>query len=257
MIAGLKLSQFAGKSVYCNCDTEKSEIYKLAKANFKTWQLKSLVATGYVKDGKGVKVVYDGETETISQLEGDGSYDSAESVELLEHSDIVMTNPPFSKLGKFIPFLLERNKDFVIITNMMALMYKSTIKYSLAGKFNSCHRFSGGATFARPAGDIATVHCVAVTTLDVFDLCKRYPSKTLQQLIDENKIYKEDTDGTYEVKYARNLPIDYYGEIYCPTSILFSPYWRKQYEIIKMADKDITVNGKNRFYRILVKRKTL
>ena len=255
MIAGVKLSQFAGKSIYCNCDTEKSEIYKLAKANFKTWQLKSLVATGYVKDGKGVKVVYDGETETISQLEGDGSYDSAESTEILEHSDIVMTNPPFSKLGKFIPFVLERNKDFVIITNMMALMYKSTIKYSLAGKFNSCHRFSGGATFARPAGDIATVHCIAVTTLDVFDLCKRYPSKTLQQLIDENKIYKEDTDGTYEVKYARNLPIDYYGEIYCPTSILFSPYWRKQYEIVKMADKDITVNGKNRFYRILVKRK--
>ena len=172
MVAFLKLSQFTGKSVYCNCDTEKSEIYKLAKANFKTWQLKSLVATGYVKSGKGVKVVYDGETETISQLEGDGSYDSAESTEILEHSDIVMTNPPFSKLGKFIPFVLERNKDFVIITNMMALMYKSIIKYSLASKINFCSNFSGGATFTRPAGDIATVQCVAATTLDVFDVFK-------------------------------------------------------------------------------------
>ena len=172
MVVGVKLSQFAGKSVYCNCDTEKSEIYKLAKANFKTWQLKSLVATGYVKGGKGVKVVYDGETETISQLEGDGSYDSVESTEILEHSDIVMTNPPFSKLGKFIPFVLERNKDFVIITNMMALMYKSTIKYSLAGKFNLCSRFTGGATFSCPNGYIANVQSVAVTTLDVLDICK-------------------------------------------------------------------------------------
>ena len=172
MIEGLKLSQFAGKSVYCNCDTEKSEIYKLAKANFKTWQLKSLVATGYIKGGKGVKVVYDGETETISQLEGDGSYDSVESTEILEHSDIVMTNPPFSKLSKFIPFVLERNKDFVIITNMMALMLKSTIKYSLAGKINFCSRLIGGATFTRPDGDIATVQCVAATTLDVFDVFK-------------------------------------------------------------------------------------
>ena len=229
MVAGLKLCQFAGKSVYCNCDTEKSEIYKLAKANFKTWQLKSLVATGYVKGGKGVKVVYDGETETISQLEGDGSYDSAESTEILEHSDIVMTNPPFSKLGKFIPFVLERNKDFVIITNMLALMYKSVIKYSLAGKINLCSNFTGGTTFTRPNGDIATLKCVAATTLDVFDVVNRPPSKTLQQLIDENKIYKEDTDGIYEVKYTRNLPIDYYGEIYCPTSILFAPYWRKHY----------------------------
>ena len=172
MVEGLKLCQFAGKSVYCNCDTEKSEIYKLAKANFQAWKLKSLVATGYVKGGKGVKVVYDGETETISQLEGDGSYDSAESTEILEHSDIVMTNPPFSKLGKFIPFVLERNKDFVIITNMMALMYKSTIKYSLAGKFNLCSRFTGGATFTLPNGYIANVQSVAVTTLDVFDICK-------------------------------------------------------------------------------------
>ena len=256
MVEGLKLCQFAGKSVYCNCDTEKSEIYKLAKANFKTWQLKSLVATGYVKGGKGVKVVYDGETETISQLEGDGSYDSAESTEILEHSDIVMTNPPFSKLGKFIPFVLERNKDFVIITNMMALMYKSTIKYSLAGKINACDKFSGGATFTRPNGDIVRVHCIAVTTLDVFDVVKSHPSKTLQQLIDENKIYKEDTDGIYEVKYTRNLPIDYYGEIYCPTSILFLPHLRKQYEIIK-DNKKITVNGKKRFIRVLVKRKTV
>jgi len=78
----------------------------------------------------------------------------------------------------------------------------------------------------------------------------------LQQLIDENKIYKEDTDGIYEVKYTRNLPIDYYGEIYCPTSILFLPHLRKQYEIIK-ENRAITVNGKKRFIRVLVKRKTV
>ena len=76
----------------------------------------------------------------------------------------------------------------------------------------------------------------------------------MQQLIDENKIYKEDTDGIYEVKYIRNLPIDYYGEIYCPTSILFLQYLRNKYEIVKIADKTITVNGKNRFFRVLVKR---
>ena len=83
-----------------------------------------------------------------------------------------MTNPPFSKLGKFIPFVLERNKDFVIIANMMALMYKSVIKYSLAGKINFCSIFTGGATFTRPEGDIANVKCIAVTTLDVFDVFK-------------------------------------------------------------------------------------
>ena len=51
------------------------------------------------------------------------------------------------------------------------------------------------------------------------------------------------------------MPIDYYGEIYCTTSILFMKHLRNKYEIVKMADKAITVNGKNRFYRVLVKRK--
>ena len=77
----------------------------------------------------------------------------------------------------------------------------------------------------------------------------------MKQLIDENKIYKEDADGIYEVKYIRNLPIDYYGEIYCTTSILFMKHLRNKYEIVKLADKMITVNGKNRFFRVLVKRK--
>ena len=79
----------------------------------------------------------------------------------------------------------------------------------------------------------------------------------MQQLIDENKIHKEDTDGIYEVKYTRNLPIDYYREIYCPISILFLPYLRNKYEIAKTVYSTIKVNGKNRFLRILVKRKPI
>ena len=78
----------------------------------------------------------------------------------------------------------------------------------------------------------------------------------MQQLIDENKIYKEDTDWIYEVKYTRNLPIDYYGEIYCPTSILFLQHLRNKYEIAKTVYSTIKVNGKNRFFRVLVKRKS-
>ena len=77
----------------------------------------------------------------------------------------------------------------------------------------------------------------------------------MQQLIDENKIYKEDTDGIYEVKYIRNLPIDYYGEIYCPISILVMQHLRNKYEIAKTVYRTIKVNGKNRFLRVLVKRK--
>ena len=79
----------------------------------------------------------------------------------------------------------------------------------------------------------------------------------MQQLTDENKVYKEDTDGIYDVKYTSNLPIDYYGEIYCPTSILFLQHLRNKYEIIKITDKAIIVNGKTRFRRVLVKRKTV
>ena len=57
-------------------------------------------------------------------LEKDGDFRSPECVELLEQSDIVVTNPPFSLFREYVKQLFDYNKKFVIIGNMSIITGK-------------------------------------------------------------------------------------------------------------------------------------
>ena len=65
MLIYIKPEHLSGKIIYCNCDGPESEIYKLLKKRFSYYNLKRLIATKYVKDGNGIKTVFDGMNETI------------------------------------------------------------------------------------------------------------------------------------------------------------------------------------------------
>lgn len=43
--------------------------------------------------------------------------------------------------------------------------------------------------------------------------------------------------------------------MYVPTSILFLPFLRKWFDIVRFAHEPVRVNGKMRFYRVVIKRK--
>ena len=57
------------------------------------------------------------------------------------------------------------------------------------------------------------------------------------------------------MKYIRYVPIDYDGEMYVPSSIVLSPMLCKWFDIMRFAHEQVSVNGKNRFYRVVIKRK--
>jgi len=57
-------------------------------------------------------------------LEGDGDFRSEECIKLLEQSDIVVTNPPFSLFREYVKQLVDYDKKFLIIGNMNAITYK-------------------------------------------------------------------------------------------------------------------------------------
>ena len=55
---------FRGKVVYCNCDdARESNFFKCFSMNFEFFGLKKLIATGYRKNCRGVKLVYDGDNK--------------------------------------------------------------------------------------------------------------------------------------------------------------------------------------------------
>ena len=130
---------FKDKIVYCNCDdARESNFFKFFANNFESLGLKKLIATGYKADGKGVKVVYEGdkngrfmtdEEVVVTELEGNGDFRSAECIELLKESDVVVTNPPFSLFREYVAQLMEYGKKFLIIGNQNAITYKEIFPY--------------------------------------------------------------------------------------------------------------------------------
>ena len=114
--------------------------------SFKHLGLKKLIATCYKntnpdlftqnKEENGLSLKYDGNKDEdripnpekigIEILESDGDFRSAECIELLKQSDIVVTNPPFSLFREYVAQLIEYDKKFLIIGNKNAITYKET-----------------------------------------------------------------------------------------------------------------------------------
>ena len=58
---------FKGKVVYCNCDdARESNFFKYFQTNFDSLGLKKLIATGYKKDSRGIKLVLDSDHKTAN-----------------------------------------------------------------------------------------------------------------------------------------------------------------------------------------------
>ena len=59
-----------------------------------------------------------------------------------------------------------------------------------------------------------------------------------------------------EVGYLRNVPIDLEGTCLVPMSCLLSSKFKEKYKVLGLCQTMVTVNGKNRFFRIRVRRRT-
>ena len=88
-----------------------------------------------IKNGKNV----------LTRLEGDGDFRSAECVELLKESDIVVTNPPFSLFREYVAQLVQYRKKFLIIGNQNAIHYKEIFPLIRENKMWLGHGFKGNA----------------------------------------------------------------------------------------------------------------
>src|SRR3989344_2358402 len=61
-------------------------------------------------------------------LEKDGDFRGPECIKLLEQSDIVVTNPPFSLFREYVKQLIDYKKKFLIIGNINCITYKEIFK---------------------------------------------------------------------------------------------------------------------------------
>lgn len=212
----------------------------------------------------------------IIYFEGNGDFRSEESIELLKQSDIVVTNPPFSLFREYIAQLVKYDKEFLVIGNINAITYKEIFKLIKENKvwlgINLGRGISGFivpeqyelyGTETRIDEDgnriVSPNNCLWLTNLDTF---KRHED------IDLIKIYygNESDYPTYDnydginVNKTKDIPSDFAGCIGVPITFLHK-YNPEQFEIIKFRkgddDKDLCINGKCPYFRILVRNRRL
>ena len=286
-------SHFKNKIVFCNCDDARvSNFFNYFVANFAELGIKKLITVGYKKQSdnsfdsseveSGSYFTYLGtkdETKKphendIIYLNGDGDFRSDESIELLKQSDIVVTNPPFSLFREYVAQLIEYNKQFLIIGNINAITYKEIFTLIKGNKVwlginlgrgisgfivPEYYELYGTETKIDNYGNriVSPNNCLWLTNLDNF---KRHEDIPLTKKYYGNEIEypKYDNYNGINVNKTKDIPMDYKGCVGVPITFLhkFNP---DQFEIIKFRkgddEKDLTINGKYPYFRILIKNK--
>lgn len=241
---------FKGKVVYCNCDdARESNFFKYFSMNFEFLGLKKLISTGYKKDGRGVKLVYDGdrngnrtvddEEVRVTELEGNGDFRSEECVELLKQADIVVTNPPFSLFREYVAQLVKYDKKFLIIGQINNCTYKEIFpliknnKVWLGFGTDSWYRVSDDFD-DRPGVKIENgkkFFKVKTRWFTNLDVKKRHEFLTLTEKYDPAKYPKYDNYDAINVDKVNDIPKDYDGVMGVPITFL-DKYNPEQFEIV-------------------------
>ena len=265
-----------GKIIYCNCDNPHySNFYKYFKDKFNTHKIKHLYCTGYNKDGNGYYAEYNGTEETIKTLNGNGSFESDECINILKIADVIITNPPFSLFRDYVKQLMDYNKKFLIIGNQNAITYKEIFPYIKNNELWLGLSMNGSNRWFQAPDDYEVKENAA--GYKVIDGKKYYfvngvtwftnmphikPNKSIILTKTYNPIDYPHFDNydAINVDKVKDIPIDYEGVMGVP--ITFLQYYNpKQFEIIKFRkgddDKDLSYNGNTPYFRILIKKKTI
>jgi len=292
---------FKGKTILLPCDDpEWSNFTKFFAQNFERFGLKKMISTSYAAESKKYKTGYqptlfevndpqfdyrktttNGKIFTLDHdktgdgrvdvddlewhyLEGDGDFRSKEIKKLRDESDIIITNPPFSLFREFLSWIVEAQKDFLIIGNMNAIKFKNLFpliqenKVWLGSRFNQ--RLNGkNMTFLVPddynmsgtevelSSDGRKMISVAGTGWYTnLDHGRRHQPLPLMTMADNLKYSKHkeikgkqsydkyDNYGAIEVPFTDAIPSDYDGIMGVPISFL-TKHSPEQFEIIWQA----------------------
>ena len=256
---------FTGKTVFCNCDDPTwSEFWRYFHLNFQELGLKKLISTHYDAHASTYKLEYMGgddaniEAGIKTALSGNGDFRSEECIDLLQDSDIVVTNPPFSLFRSFLAQLLQYQKQFVIIGNMNAIKYKDVFPLIATN-----HLWLGNnivRSFKQPDGTIKQFGKVCWYTN--LDIAKRHEHLILWKTYNPQEYPKYDTYDAIEVSRVENIPKDYDGVMGVPISFI-NKYSPEQFEIIGELNHgcdntfDLAkpiINGKELFPRIIIRK---
>jgi hypothetical protein len=320
-------SVFLGKTILLPCDDpEWSNFTKFFAQNFERFGLKKLISTSYAPESKSVKTHYqptlfetnapqfdqtktsvNGKIFTLTHdktkdgkidvddlewtyLEGDGDFKGEEIKKLRNEADVIITNPPFSLFREFLTWIVEADKQFVIIGSMNSITYKEVFPLIKNNKMWLGNGFkAGNAYFSSPnskdyaegvfdkeKGLVKFRNCVWFTNLDHGRRHVCLKLMTMKDNLRFNKKLKDltsynnyDNYDAIDVSFTDAIPSDYKGVMGVPISFL-DKYSPEQFELLGIMNtgeenKGIRyegtahgrpiINGVEKYLRILIKHK--
>ncbi len=294
---------FRDKTVLLPCDDpEWSNFTKFFAQNFEKFGLKKLISTSYAVESKTYKSVYqptlfeirdpqydkykttkngkifildrdktgngrvDVEDLEWHYLAGDGDFRSVEIKQLRDEADIIITNPPFSLFREFLAWIVEVNKQFVIIANMNAITYKEVFPLIKNNKLWLGATGNGiDMVFGVPAGtEVEESYKQKAARLGYvgdytrlgnscwftnIDHGRRHQPLPLMTMVDNLKYSKHkeikgkqayaryDNYEAIEVPFTDAIPSDYDGVMGVPISFL-DKYDPEQFEIVGATESE-------------------
>ena len=292
---------FKDKVVYCNCDDPRvSNFFHYFSYNFEYLGLKKLITTCYKNQSrdlfsenqsdKAIWLEYTGDKNGdkvpnpeeigVYELQGDGDFRSAESLELLKEADIVVTNPPFSLFREYVAQLVEYDKKFVIVGSLNAITYKEIFSLIKENKLWLGYGFlAGNAYFRTPAtkefatgvydGNTGLVKFRNVTWFTNLEIQKRHEEMPLFKTYNDNEYSKYDNYEAVNVDKLKDIPDNFNGVMGVPITFL-DKYNPEQFELLGIMNtgEENTgiryegtphgrpiINGVEKYLRILIKNK--
>lgn len=295
---------FRDKTILLPCDDhEWSNFTKYFASNFDRFGIKKLISTSYAKSSgsrqltlfeefspafdsnkhaEHGKVFTVERTEGINghkrigiedivlsgYLDGDGDFRSDEVTALRDEADIIITNPPFSLWRQFVAWVMEANKQFIIVGNINAVTYKEVFPLIRDNKIwigSSIH--SGDRKFYVPddyslnaAGcgiDADGRHFIRVKgvrwytnidfkerhndlLLDTMDHNLKFNKKLRKKLEKDYGIIEYphyDNYDAIEVPFTDAIPSDYDGVMGVPITFL-DKYNPEQFDIVSFRKRE-------------------
>lgn len=131
-----------GARVYCNCDGPESmfaqwfamHYTQLGLAGLRLSRFNPASHTLFAPDASGDTWEWDGAGWVHARLHGDGSFDSVECLRFAAQADVVCTNPPLSRLGQYLPLMVEHARHVLVLGNMNAVKYHGVFPLMMGGR---------------------------------------------------------------------------------------------------------------------------
>lgn len=270
-------AHFKDKIVFCNCDDPTwSAFWKYFHLNFAELGLKKLISTHYDREEATYKMEYTGGNDNDidvgvkTPLEGNGDFRNKECLDLLDESDIVVTNPPFSLFREYVAVLMEHEKKFLIIGNMNAITYKEVFPLIRDNQMWVGANEKGGTRkgnsmcFTVPndySGKTIDVDGIPMAQVSAWwytnmDFAKRHEKYIFWKEYNPIDYPTYDNYDAIDCGRSNEFPINYDGVVGVPISFLNGFYNPDQFEIVAFRKgddgKDLVFTREREFNRTFV-----